>query len=286
MRQTKKLCAAIMTILCVTYSHAQILHFTNDEMQAYAENYDAIAFRCTISGSDALAELKMNYSVPNVHQSYLLKLFVERDVRKATYDYTCHDPRERVLNKHRIDSLYMDSVNIRLIPYNDKVAGPIISTAARLSNALDLTSQQNDMIIATGLKIARQLQKNPYYQYDVEVMDSLRSILSNDLIVRIAKSKNYNSAYKRTQNVLDVVKKQGLFKEVKDEDGEINNAMEYYLQELVLRDIYVGHENVLRNNLQELWNSQPQIVRMYESIKTKEKLQKEKNSKKSTHLSW
>ncbi len=280
------LCAATLIILRVTYCNAQILHFTNEEMQAYAENYDAIAFRCTISGSDALAELKMNYSVPSVHQNYLLKLFVERDVRKATYDYTCHDPKERVLNKHKIDSLYLDSVNIRLIPCNDNIAGPIISTAVRLSNALDLTSQQNDRIIATGLKIARQLQKNPYYQYDVEVMDSLRSILSNDLIVRIAKSKNYNSAYKRTQNVLEIVKKQGLFKEVKDEDNEINNAMEYYLQELVLRDIYVGHENVLRNNLQELWNCQPQIVRIYESIKTKEKLQKEKKTKKTVQLSW
>lgn len=258
--------------------HANILQFSDEEMQTYADNYDALVFRGSIAGQDALTEMEQRYYVPKEESQFLCRLLVEREVRKATYDYTRSNPTERVRCKRMIDSLYQDSINVRLMPYNNGIAGEDICISLRMAGALGVSAERRAAIIRLGLDVAGRLRKDPRYYYDVVVMDSLRSLMTKEQLTRMLRSKNVVRSVDKARGAWAAVKAAGL---IEDEDSAecCTAAIEYYLQESVIEDMFVGHAKVLRGNLRELWRRQPLIVRMKESMGRKEILEQERRKK-------
>ena len=281
----RKLLVTAMGFLTLTSVHASDFKWTEDELRIYEENSEAMFFRCKIAAQDAFQEMRQIYYLPQNDETFDYKLMLERETRKATYDYICDTPWDRVANKKRLDDLYQDSIDVRLLPHNDNLAGANVSIALRFADKMGVTPENYSKIISLGLSVAKHLRKDPRYNYDVEVMDSLRNFLSNEQLVRILRSKNAVQAVNKGIATWNEIKVAGLI-ENEDSASCCNNAIEYYLQESTINEMFVGHEKILKKNLSDLWKKQPLIVRMNGSIKKKEELAKKKEENDTNEMAW
>lgn len=275
----------MLTALCC---HASILQFSDEEMRTYADHYEALAFRCNIAGQDALTELGQKYYVPKECSMFLYRLLVEREVRKATYDYTRNNPTERIRCKRMIDSLYQDSVDVRLIPYNNSIAGENISISLRMAKSLGISEERRADVMRLGLDVAGRLRKNPHYRYEISVMDSLRIFMTKEQLVRVLRAKNVLQAVRKARGAWKEAVAAGL---IENEDSAecCDKASEYYMQESVINDMFIGHDKVQKANLRELWKRQPLIVRMRESMRKKESIEQERrdeNESNDNGMAW
>lgn len=214
-----------------------------------------------------------------------MKLLLEREFRKATCDYIFNVPKDRVKNKRRIDELYQDSIDVRLLPHNDKLAGANVSIALRLADRLEINAEKYNKIMSLGLRVAKHLRKDPLYKYNVEVMDSLRNFLTKEQLVMILRSKNAVQTVNKAVATWNEVKAAGLT-ENEDSASCTQNAIGYLLKEHVINDMFVGHDKVLKKNLTDLRKEQPHIVRMSESIKKKEELIRKKEEYEINEMAW
>ena len=78
---------------------------------------------------------------------------------------------------------------------------------------------------------------------------------------------------------------------IENEDSALccNQAIDYYLMESIVNEMYIGHEKQLRKNLSDLWKKQPLLVRMIGAVKKKEDLVKKKeeeNDNKNNEMVW
>jgi len=280
----QNLLATILGLLLVSSAHSAILEWSQDEIRTYKENTEAMSFRCQIAASDAFLQMRQVYHLPKKDEPFVLQIITEREFRKATYDYISKNTWERITNKKRLDELYQDSIDVRLLPYNDKLAGANVSLCLRLANKIGLSTEKYNKVMHLGLSVAKHLRKDPRYNYDVEVMDSLRNFLTKEQLVIVLRSNNIADVVSKSIAVWHEVKAAGLI-ENEDSMSCCNNAIAYYLQESVINDMFVGHEKVLKKNLYDLKKQQPVIVRMSESIKKKEELIRKKEEE-NEELDW
>lgn len=282
----RKLLVTAMGFLTLASAHASDFKWTEDELRIYEENSEAMFFRCKIAAQDAFQEMRQIYYLPQKDETFVYKLMLERETRKATYDYICDTPWDRVANKKRLDDLYQDSIDVRLLPHNDNLAGANVSIALRFAHKMGVNTENYNKIMSLGLNVAKHLRKDPRYNYDVEVMDSLRNFLTKEQLVRILRSKNAVGAVNKGIATWNEVKAAGLI-ENEDSASCCDNAIEYFLQESTINEMFVGHDKVLKKNLSDLWKKQPLIVRMNGSIKKKEELAKKKEEENERNeMAW
>lgn len=256
-------------------SHASILEWTQEEALIYEENAEALSFRCRIATEDAFQELRQEYYLPKDDEAFVYLLMLEREKRKATYDYICKTPWDRVSNKKRLDDLYQDSIDVRLLPHNNKVAGANISISLRLADKLKVSTENYAKIMSLGLNVTKHIRKDRNYNYDVEVMDSLRNILTKEQLYQILSSKHAVTCVNKGKTTWNELKNAGLI-ENEDSASCCEQAIDYYLTECIVNEMYIGHEKQLQRNLSDLWKRQPLIVRMIGAVKKKEALAKKK----------
>lgn len=282
----RKLFVTAMGFLIASSAHASVFEWTQEEIRTCEENAEALAFRCKIAAQDAFQELRQSYYLPQKDESYVYLLMLERETRKAAYDYISETPWDRVANKKRIDDLYQDSIDVRLLPHNDNVAGKNISMSLRFAPKMGVSTDSYNKILKLGLDVCKHIRKDPRYNYNVMVMDSLRNFLNKDQIVRVLRSKNAVQAVNKGVATWNEVKVAGLI-ENEDSASCCDNAIEYYLLEYVINDMYVGHDKVLKKNLSDLWKKQPLIVRMSGSLKKKEELKRKKEEEyENNEMAW
>lgn len=282
----RKLLVTAIGFLAVSSTHASVFEWSQDETRTYEENAEALAFRCQIAAQDAFQELRQTYHLPKKDEKFIYLLMLEREKRKASYDYICETPKDRVTIKKRLDNLYQDSIDVRLLPNNDILAGANVSIALRFADKTGVSTENYNRIMRLGLRVAKHLRRNPRYNYDVEVMDSLRKILTNEQLVTVLRSKNAVKAVNKAVTTWNEVKAAGLI-ENEDSASCCNNAIGYYLEESIINDMFVGHDKVLKNNLSDLRKQQPIIVRMNDSIKKKEELTRKKEEENERiEMAW
>ena len=274
----KKLLIAVLGLVLAANANADdtILEWTSEESAVYNDFKEDWAFMCKIAAEDAYQTLCRNYVIRKNDKPFFLKLIFERECRKATYNILSRTQSERVTNKLRLDELYQDSIDVRLLPDNEKLAGANISLALRFADKMGLSKENRSKITALGLSIAKKLRKNPRYDYDVEVMDSLRNYLSKSQLTEILSAKHALPCIKKGVATWNSLQNAGM---VMDQDSATccNQAIDYYTMECVISEMFVGHEKQLKTNLSDLWKRQPLIVRMSGSLKNREELTGKKN---------
>lgn len=262
-----------------------ILPYTEEETKCLEKHTEAVLKLSSFNGMNAFAELCYRYLVPSVQSEYLRDLFLERERRKYLYNIMVQDAYYRVQKQLFIDSLYQDSIDIRLIPYNKQIAGELISLSLYLPT-MKLTTIQKNKLLDTGLKIAKKLRHNPRYNYDVEVMDSLKHQLSSNQLRTLLSARNMDAALEKARVAWNKIEKAGLIQGL-DSTKEISLAQYYYIEEFTINDMYVGNEEYRMRNMRDLWAKQPKLVLMYESLRQKESLIKKKEEKeKNLNLIW
>ena len=192
---------------------------------------------------------------------------------------------ERVVEKQRIDSLYQDSINALLIPYNSNISGEIISLSLRMSDALRLSKKNHVRLMDKALDFARRLRKNPYTNFKKEEMDALKKNLSAKQLETVIDEKNGMQAQVKAQRAWNALEEAGVAYEL-DSVPNVSRARLYYLIEMRYWDMYVEQNEVRDRNLQDLYRSKPKIIKMYEALDEKKRIKEKKEKSVGVEFSW
>ena len=281
----KLLSMLLLAIVCVSHVYAQKLTCTKEETNAIQLYGKEMSHQVDIASEDALAEMQLKYLYNRNDLEHLRRLFEEREQRKAAHNYLERNPMERVVEKQRIDSLYQDSINALLIPYNSNISGEIISLSLRMSDALRLSKKEHRRLMEKALDFARRLRKNPYTNFKKEEMDVLKKNLSAKQLETVIDEKNGMQAQVKAQRAWNALEEAGVAYEL-DSLPNVSRARLYYLIEMRYWDMYVEQNEVRDRNLQDLYRSKPKIIKMYEALDEKKRIKENKEKSVGVEFSW
>ena len=281
----KLLSMLLLAIVCVSHVYAQKLTCTKEETNAIQLYGKEMSHQVNIASEDALAEMQLKYLYNRNDLEHLRRLFEEREQRKAAHNYLERNPMERVVEKQRIDSLYQDSINALLIPYNSNISGEIISLSLRMSDALRLSKKEHHRLMEKALDFARRLRKNPYTNFKKEEMDVLKKNLSAKQLETVIDEKNGMQAQVKAQRAWNALEEAGVAYEL-DSLPNVSRARLYYLIEMRYWDMYVEQNEVRDRNLQDLYSSKPKIIKMYEALDEKKRIKEKKEKSVGVEFSW
>ncbi|MDO4737387.1 MAG: hypothetical protein Q4A50_02060 [Bacteroidales bacterium] len=281
----KLLSMLLLAIVCVSHVYAQKLTCTKEEANVIQLYGKEMSHQVNIASEDALAEMQLKYLYNRNDLEHLRRLFEEREQRKAAHNYLERNPMERVVEKQRIDSLYQDSINALLIPYNSNISGEIISLSLRMSDALRLSKKEHRRLMEKALDFARRLRKNPYTNFKKEEMDVLKKNLSAKQLETVIDEKNGMQAQVKAQRAWNALEEAGVAYEL-DSLPNVSRARLYYLIEMRYWDMYVEQNEVRDRNLQDLYRSKPKIIKMYEALDEKNRIKEKKEKSVGVEFSW
>ena len=275
----------MLATACFTHVYSQKLKYTKEETNAIQLYGKEMSHQVDIASEDALAEMQLKYLYNRNDLEHLRRLFEEREQRKAAHNYLERNPMERVVEKQRIDSLYQDSINALLIPYNSNISGEIISLSLRMSDALRLSKKNHVRLMDKALDFARRLRKNPYTNFKKEEMDVLKKNLSAKQLETVIDEKNGMQAQVKAQRAWNALEEAGVAYEL-DSLPNVSRARLYYLIEMRYWDMYVEQNEVRDRNLQDLYRSKPKIIKMYEALDEKKRIKEKKEKSVGVEFSW
>ena len=275
----------MLATACFTHVYSQKLKYTKEETNAIQLYGKEMSHQVDIASEDALAEMQLKYLYNRNDLEHLRRLFEEREQRKAAHNYLERNPMERVVEKQRIDSLYQDSINALLIPYNSNISGEIISLSLRMSDALRLSKKNQARLMDKALDFARRLRKNPYTNFKKEEMDALKKNLSAKQLETVIDEKNGMQAQVKAQRAWNALEEAGVAYEL-DSVPNVSRARLYYLIEMRYWDMYVEQNEVRDRNLQDLYRSKPKIIKMYEALDEKKRIKEKKEKSVGVEFSW
>lgn len=275
----------MLATACFTHVYSQKLKYTKEETNAIQLYGREMSHQVDIASEDALAEMQLKYLYNRNDLEHLRRLFEEREQRKAAHNYLERNPMERVVEKQRIDSLYQDSINALLIPYNSNISGEIISLSLRMSDALRLSKKNHVRLMDKALDFARRLRKNPYTNFKKEEMDALKKNLSAKQLETVIDEKNGMQAQVKAQRAWNALEEAGVAYEL-DSLPNVSRARLYYLIEMRYWDMYVEQNEVRDRNLQDLYRSKPKIIKMYEALDEKKRIKEKKEKSVGVEFSW
>lgn len=275
----------LLAIVCVSHVYAQKLTCTKEEANVIQLYGKEMSHQVNIASEDALAEMQLKYLYNRNDLEHLRRLFEEREQRKAAHNYLERNPMERVVEKQRIDSLYQDSINALLIPYNSNISGEIISLSLSMSDALRLSKKEHHRLMEKALDFARRLRKNPYTNFKKEEMDVLKKNLSAKQLETVIDEKNGMQAQVKAQRAWNALEEAGVAYEL-DSLPNVSRARLYYLIEMRYWDMYVEQNEVRDRNLQDLYRSKPKIIKMYEALDEKKRIKEKKEKSVGVEFSW
>lgn len=281
----KLLSMLLLAIVCVSHVYAQKLTCTKEEANVIQLYGKEMSHQVNIASEDALAEMQLKYLYNRNDLEHLRRLFEEREQRKAAHNYLERNPMVRVVEKQRIDSLYQDSINALLIPYNSNISGEIISLSLRMSDALRLSKKNHVRLMDKALDFARRLRKNPYTNFKKEEMDALKKNLSAKQLETVIDEKNGMQAQVKAQRAWNALEEAGVAYEL-DSLPNVSRARLYYLIEMRYWDMYVEQNEVRDRNLQDLYRSKPKIIKMYEALDEKKRIKEKKEKSVGVEFSW
>lgn len=281
----KKALLIVLMAACVPQMYAQKWAYTKEETKVIQEHGGEILPQVAIASEDAMAALQLKYRYAETDGEHLRRLFREREQRKAAHNYLESNPRERVMEKQKIDSLYQDSINVFLIPYNYNISGHLISLALRMSDPLQVSTKNRKRMMDKALDFARRLRRNPYVNFKKEEINALKKSLTGKQLELVIDEKNRLQAQVKAQRAWDALEKAGVSYEL-DSLPQVSRAHLYYLIEMRYWDLYV-EDNVVRDrNLQDLYKSKPKIIKMYEAIEEKKRIKEKKEKSVGVEFSW
>jgi hypothetical protein len=275
----------LLAIVCVSHVYAQKLTCTKEEANVIQLYGKEMSHQVNIASEDALAEMQLRYLYNRNDLEHLRRLFEEREQRKAAHNYLERNPMERVVEKQRIDSLYQDSINALLIPYNSNISGEIISLSLRMSDALRLSKKEHRRLMEKALDFARRLRKNPYTNFKKEEMNVLKKNLSAKQLETVIDEQNGMQAQVKAQRAWNDLEEAGVAYEL-DSLPNVSRARLYYLIEMRYWDMYVEQNEVRDRNLQDLYRSKPKIIKMYEALDEKKRIKEKKEKSVGVEFSW
>lgn len=263
-------------------SYAQsALDFTDDEKAVYDANKKDVKKRAKLAASDAYAKCCMEFKVLKSMSGKLSKLMLLRESRKEVYDYIYPDKAtKRVTAKKQIDSVFQDTINSILIPYNYGIAGENISFALRYNKMLKLDEAQYGYLKNNAVGMARKKAKNPRKNYYNDEINLLRKTLSDKQLNSFLVHKNGMKVTKKVRDTWAKIKLAGLENEL-DSAKDCAKAYMYYFEQQKINDLFKHYGTSRKAKLADLAKRMPKIIKMADAINKREKQSGKKNAGKN-----
>lgn len=237
-------------------------------------------------GIERFLELSISKKVPVGYKDSITNLFTRCETRKLCYNsiYEKMDVK-RVLAKLSIDSIYRDSVNRLIIPYNKDIGGENMSFALFQSSKLELTENQSEKILDTAISISHKLYKHPSYNCWEDEMQSLTSVLSKTQLSSFFLFKHSVSIVNQTSDMWKTLQEKGLTEGL-DSAREFRRSYAYLADKCKINDLYRHHSSERRAYIADLKNSRPKMIVLYEGVEKRRKIEEERNKNQSSEKNF
>lgn len=274
-----------LALLMSVNAYSQSLHLTKQEEKTLSEHRNEISTHAAFLSEDAFAGISSKYKF-HAQQSAQLRRYCDmRELKKYIHNYLETDSQLRYTEKERIDSVFQDSINAILIPYNHQISGPTISLALLMSESLKVSKKHQEKLMNKALDFARRLKKNPYTDIKKEEISILRKNLTAKQLETVIDEKNNVQAQVKAKRAWEALEQAGVSREL-DSLPQVTRAHLYYLIEMRYWDLYVGDNEVRDHNLQDLYRNKPKIIKMYEALDEKKRIQEKKEKSVGVEYSW
>ena len=283
----------LCVFLCAAFSAVSSAGQTvipSEEYEVASRHAEELSVRVRISSEDAYANYCREYRVPKSKRGSMLGVIRNRELRKAVYDYIYPDsPGQRVAAKWEIDSVYRDSVNAILIPYNPSLSGENISRVLYLSDACGIDSAQYFYLMSRALDMSRRIRRNPRMNVWNDEINILRKTLTSDQLDKYFAHKNGVRIGRRIRETWQRLETAGMTAEL-DSARECTQAYLYYFEEFKIKDLYRYYGTSQKKYLTNLGRRMPKMVLMADALSKKERaarrLERERKKGIGKEIDW
>lgn len=243
------------------------LEEVKDTFNLYASEINASA---KISAEDAATALCVKYYVPKSQRKKLYQIVKRREINKKIYDYVYPtSSRKRSYAKLHFDTLFQDSIDAILIPYND-ISGENISYALKCKKAISLDSVQYRYMLDKAIGMAKKIRKNRKVNVWNEEMDVLKKTLTEKQIRTFFILKNAKKVTQKVRDTWSKLKDADLTNNL-DSVSDCARAYMYYHEQQKIMDIHKYYGTPRKKNLAELDKRMPLIIKMYNALEKKKR---------------
>ena len=99
------------------------------------------------------------------------------------------------------------------------------------------------------------------------------------------KKKNNTVCEQKALRVWNILEENDL-SNLLDSIVDVRFAQRYYKHEMFIQEYFVDQDDVLARNLAELYKAKPEIIKMYESINERNRIQSKKQNGKIIEAAW
>lgn len=274
---------------CSCQVFAQSLSCTKEEKKVLLEHESELKSFVDVVCVDAFMALRIKYHVRITDFAHLMKLLQDREYRKFARNYIDVMPRQRVIEKMRIDSLFQDSIDALLIPDNHSISGRSISMALQMADKLQLNKKKYSFLMDKAIGYARMKRENPTVSFARSEMNALKKVLSRKQIEMVLNEKNRYESHINACRIWADLDKAKLTEEL-DSAAQMYVMEKYFSLDMFYRDYFVGDDETMKNNLDELYRYRPRAIRMHDAMITRKRVdaeaKKEKKKKVSNAYAW
>lgn len=264
----------ILAALAMMQCKAQSVLMPEQESNVMNEKRAVVEEQARFASTEQYADLCIKYHVKKWFGPRLKQILAERETKKVCYNYIYENmPFKRARAKREIDSLYQDSIDIRLIPYNKNISGEYVSFALAPWFIRHLDSTQIQAFSACALNLAHKLRKDPKYDTWPEERKAITSILKPRDVERFFVKKNGRKISQDFHTTWDRLKKAGLTAQLDSvSDGAL--CVMYYEKTYAINDLYQSDKAARRKALATLNGRKPLMIRLLDGLNKKEALEK------------
>ncbi|MCR5314220.1 MAG: hypothetical protein K6E54_11370 [Bacteroidaceae bacterium] len=238
---------------------------------------------------DAFMALRIKYHVRLNDFTQLMRLLQDREYRKFAHNYIDVMPRQRVIEKMRIDSIFQDSIDALLIPENHSISGKNISMALKMADKLQISRKKYAFLMDKAIGYARMKRENPTVSFASREMKVLKKVLGRKQIETVLNEKNRLDSHLKSYMIWNDLEKAKLTEEL-DSSAQMYLMEKYFSLDMFYRDYFVDDEEAMKNNLDELYRYRPRAVRMHDAMITRKRVdaeaKEEKKKKVSNTYAW
>ena len=282
---SKKQLFVVGMFLVATVLHAETESTDPIEQRIWSEHFAEMIVPVNFLAEDGFTSLRKQYRIPVDQFDRVHEYCYNREQRKYTYNYLPIPAEQRIEEKSRIDSVYRDSINRVLIPYNPQITGSTIGTVFRNASYLNLSDDKCQVLMEHALRFARRLYRNPCAYIAREEMDVLRKELTHEQLENVINWKNSKEARSKAKWVWQSVRDSELLSQ-SDSAQHTDRAYLYYLKEMYIRDYYVGEQEIIDNNLTDLYARKPKVIKIYESKGMQKLVEKRHQERVGSAFAW
>lgn len=263
--------------LALMYSTAVAQHPTLTLMEdsVYQKHRTEIERQARYMADEYVFRMRLDYMIPQSRLPKIERLLLDRETRKACYDFAQMSVKQRVLKKVGIEEAYRDSTDMILIPYYyNKISGENISYALYLAETLGIDKAQYSFLMDKALDMAKRMRKNRDLNVWNEEINILRKTLNTGQIDTLFRYKHAKEVKRQLNEAWTRLTAEGLAGQL-DSIMDIKYAYFYYQERHKIKDLYRYYGTSQKKYMAELEKQKPPLVKMLDALDKKARMKAE-----------